>query len=100
MPPMPLVSGSTTPIAMPAATAASTAFPPSWRISRPASAPRWCSAVTMPLRATGSVLLWSHSLWTVGMRAEDSRASPAVSRLPEDGRRLLRCGDLDDHGIQ
>ncbi len=55
MPPMPLVKGSTTPITNAAATAASTALPPSRSISTPASAARWCSAVTIPSRATGSV---------------------------------------------
>ena len=67
MPPIPLVNGSTTPITKAAPTAASTAFPPSWRICTPASAARRCSAVTMPLFAAASVFECSHSLRTMDM---------------------------------
>ena len=56
-PPRPLVVGSTTPIANAAATAASTALPPSRRILAPASAASGCSAVTMPAVDTAS-LFW------------------------------------------
>ncbi len=62
MPPIPLVKGSTTPITNAAATAASTALPPSRSISTPASAARWCSAVTIASRARASVFEWCHSL--------------------------------------
>ena len=47
-PPRPEANGSTTPSASETATAASTAFPPSARISRPASAASGWAATTMP----------------------------------------------------
>jgi len=53
-PPRPEAIGSTTPSARETATAASTAFPPSARTSRPASAASGWAATTIPLsdRAT------------------------------------------------
>jgi hypothetical protein len=61
-PPSPLVVGSTTPIANAAATAASTAFPPSRRIRAPASAARGCSAVIIAPVETASLFWMFHSL--------------------------------------
>src|SRR5438132_10686788 len=91
MPPMPLVNGSTTFMTNAAAIAASTALPPSRMTSMPASAARWCSAVTMPCVATGSVLACSHSLRTVDMRGEDSRAR---LRAVVNARTTLEASDL------
>ena len=55
-PAMLVLFGSTTEMAKPVATAASTAFPPLRSISRPASAARGCMAVTTPFAATTSSL--------------------------------------------
>src|SRR5690242_12691676 len=94
MPPIPLVNGSTTFITNAAAIAPSTAFPPSRMTSTPASAARGCSAVTIPCAATGSVFACSHSLRTVDMRGEDSRARLAASVRPEDLLRFRTIGDV------
>jgi len=51
------MKGSTTPLARAVAIAPSTAFPPRFRISTPASAARGCMAVTMPFSAEASVLV-------------------------------------------
>src|SRR5260221_8032360 len=94
MPPMPLVNGSTTPMTKAAATAASTALPPSRSTSTPASAARGCSAVTIPLCATGSVLACDHSLRTVDMRGEDSRARLRAAVDPSDLLRFRTVADV------
>ncbi len=51
------MKGSTTPLASAVAMAASTALPPRFRISTPASAASGCIAVTMPFPAEASALL-------------------------------------------
>ncbi len=72
-PPSPLVVGSTTPIANTAATAASTAFPPSRRMRAPASAASGCSAVIIAPLEVASVFWMSHSLRVaIGRMVADS----------------------------
>src|SRR2546430_1748614 len=61
-PPSPLVVGSTTPIANAAATAASTALPPSRRMRAPTSAASGCSAVIIAPDDAASLFWTSHSL--------------------------------------
>ena len=51
------MKGSTTVIANAVATAASTALPPRSRMRAPTSAPRGCSATTMPREASGVCLV-------------------------------------------
>src|SRR5438445_11772353 len=75
IPPSPLPIGDVTPSAKAVARAASSAFPPSRRISTPASAASG-SAVTMPLVATASVFEKTH--W---LRA---RSVTALSDPPHD----------------
>src|SRR5215510_12457098 len=56
MPPMPLIHGSSAPIAMPVATAASIALPPLRRISAPTSAALQFCATTTPLPRTACLV--------------------------------------------
>ena len=51
------MNGSTTVMANAVATAASTALPPRARMPAPTSAPRQCSAATIPFRASGVCLV-------------------------------------------
>ena len=60
-PAMLVLYGSTTEIAKPVATAASTALPPCFSISSPACAAKGCIAVTTPLCATTSSLSGRHT---------------------------------------
>ena len=72
-PPRPLVVGSTTPIANIAATAASTAFPPSLRMRAPASAASGCSAVIIAPLDVASVFRMSGTLRVaIGRMVADS----------------------------
>ena len=57
-PPMPLIHGSSAPIAMPVATAASMALPPLRRISAPTSAARQFCATTTPLPRTACLVIF------------------------------------------
>src|SRR5512140_503597 len=61
-PPTPLMKGSTTPVAKPAATAASTALPPAFKISTPAAVASGCMAATMPRSPTASRLLTNQAV--------------------------------------
>src|SRR6476659_3541620 len=58
-PPMPLIQGSSAPIAMPVATAASIALPPLRRISAPTSAARLFWATTTPLPRTACLVIFN-----------------------------------------
>src|SRR4051794_4136877 len=58
-PPMPLIHGSSAPIAMPVATAASIALPPLRRISAPTAAARLFWATTTPLPRTGCFVIFN-----------------------------------------
>src|SRR5262245_57395799 len=75
------MNGSTTVIAKAEATAASTALPPRSRMAAPTSAPRGCSATTMPRAASGVCL--------VTTRRERIMEPPALL-----GREILR--DVDE----
>src|SRR5579859_7668459 len=104
-PPRPLVVGSTTPIANAAATAASTALPPSRRIRAPASAARGCSAVIIAPVETASLFLMSRTL-RVAIAADGGRTRgrasagpvlPANAR-PRDALDELPLGEEEQHG--
>ena len=87
-PPTPLMKGSTTPTAKAAATAASAALPPRWRISTPASAASGCMAVTRPPATATSLLSMSSRLRWIGMASLPRRVARKSEILEQsDGGR-------------
>ncbi len=99
-PPMPLIHGSSAPIAMPVATAASIALPPLRKISAPTSAARLFWATTTPLPRTACLLIFncrvSDSLIHLSFDFARTVAGPQLATNPV---RLL-CGRIMKDGTQ
>src|SRR5579871_6942373 len=90
-PPRPHISGMTTAAARPAATAASTAFPPRASAATPAEATSGCAAAAMPRRpGTGRKRLLGHGGRVLGKPSRSPLMPVALARKLTMASRLRR----------
>src|SRR5262245_31619902 len=89
------MNGSITVMAKAVATAASTALPPRARMPAPTSAPRQCSAATIPFRASGVCLVTTTCDRIMGPPGE-LRAGRQVLRDVDD----VLAGEVDGPALE